>query len=283
MKNAAERYLPETAEMAHRMRLLVWKHLHALLFASVHGSKLHGFDTPDSDRDIRGCHVLPLEIVIGLAGGPESIRRKDDQGTPGVELATHDVKKFFAMLLNRNGNILEEVFSPLELVTSPFHEELRNIARDCITRGHYRHFLGMAGQALNAIEKKGRARAKYALHVYRALLAGIHLMNTGEIEPHLPTLNADARLTHVEELMERRNTALDEARLQPKEVELMNDEFSRLKVALQRASDSSSLPEQPQGRRRLNDLLIRVRRSESFSDSVRISFKGTCHRGRLPC
>ena len=93
MKNAAERYLLETAEMAHRMRLLVRKHPHALLFASVHGSKLHGFDTPDSDRDIRGCHVLPLEIVTGLAGGPESIRRKDDQGTPGVELATHDVKK----------------------------------------------------------------------------------------------------------------------------------------------------------------------------------------------
>ena len=271
MKNAAERYLPETAEMAHRMRLLVRKHPHTLLFASVHGSKLHGFDTPDSDRDIRGCHVLPLEVVIGLSGGQQSIRMKDDGlEASEVELATHDVKKFFAMLLNRNGNLLEEVFSPLELVTGPFHVELRNIARDCITRGHYRHFLGMAGQALNAIEKKGRARAKYALHVYRALLAGIHLMNTGEIEPHLPTLNADARLTHVEELMERRNAALDEARLQPKEVELISDEFNRLKVVLEGASDSSSLPEYPQGRARLNDLLIRVRRTEQFSDSDRI-------------
>ena len=274
MKNAAERYLPETAEMAHRMRLLIRKHPHALLFASVHGSKLHGFDTPDSDRDIRGCHVLPLEIVIGLAGGPESIRRKDNQGTPGVELATHDVKKFFAMLLNRNGNLLEEVFSPLELVTGPFHVELRDIARDCITRGHYRHFLGMAGQALNAIEKTGRAQAKYALHVYRALLAGIHLMNTGQIEPHLPTLNADARLTHVEELVERRNAALDEARLQPKEVELISDEFNRLKAVLEGASDSSSLPEYPQGRARLNDLLIRVRRTEQFSDSDRVVAMG---------
>ena len=274
MKNAAERYLPENAEMAHRMRHLIRKHPHALLFASVHGSKLHGFDTPDSDRDIRGCHVLPLEIVIGLAGGPESIRRKDDQASPGVELATHDVKKFFAMLLNRNGNLLEEVFSPLELVTGPFHEELRDIAGDCITRGHYRHFLGMAGQALNAIEKTGRAQAKYALHVYRALLAGIHLMNTGQIEPHLPTLNADACLTHVEELVERRNAALDEARLQPKEVELISDEFNRLKAVLEGGSDSSSLPEYPQGRARLHDLLIRVRRTEQFSDSDRMVAMG---------
>ena len=266
MKNATERYLPETDEMARRMENLAQKHPHALLFASVHGSKLHGFDTPDSDRDIRGCHVLPLEIVIGLNGGPESIRRKDDRATPGVELATHDVKKFFAMLLNRNGNILEEIFSPLVLVTCPFHEELRDIARACITRRHYAHFLGTASHALNTIEKRGRAEAKYALHVYRALLAGIHLMVTGEVEPHLPTLNSDAGLTHVEELMERRNSGPGDARLQSKEVEFMNDEFSRLKVVLQRASDSSSLPEHPQGRSGLNDLLIRVRRAESFSD-----------------
>ena len=274
MKRATERHLHENAEMAHRMRHLVQTHPRTLLFASVHGSKLHGFDTPESDRDIRGCHVLPLEIVIGLDGGQESIRRKDDQEAPGVELATHDVRKFFAMLLNRNGNILEEVFSPLELVTGPFHEELRDIAGECITRRHYRHFLGMAGQALNAIEKKGRAQAKYALHVYRALLAGMHLMNTGQIEPHLPTLNADARLTHVEELMERRNAAPDEARLQPREVELINDEFHRLKAALEGASDSSFLPEHPQGRARLNDLLVRVRRSEQFSDSDRVVATG---------
>ena len=274
MKDAADKYLPENAEMARRMEELAQNHPHTLLFASVHGSKLHGFDTPDSDRDIRGCHVLPLEIVIGLAGGQESIRRKEDQGASGVELATHDVKKFFAMLLNRNGNILEEVFSPLELVTGPFHEELRDIAGDCITRRHYRHFLGMAGQALNAIENKGRAQAKYALHVYRALLAGIHLMNTGQIEPHLPTLNADARLTHVEELMERRNADPDEARLQSREVEFIHDEFSRLKAALEGASDSSSLPEQPRGRARLNDLLIRVRRTEQLSDSDRVAATG---------
>ena len=262
MKSATERYIPETDEMAQRMEDLVQNHAHAILFASVHGSKLHGFDTPDSDRDIRGCHVLPLEVVIGLDGGQQTIRMKDDQATPGVELATHDVKKFFVMLLNRNGNILEEIFSPLALVTCPFHEELRDIARACITRRHYAHFLGMASQALNTIEKRGRAEAKYALHVYRALLAGIHLMVTGQIEPHLPTLNADARLTHVEELMERRSSCPGDARLQPKEIEFMNGEFSRLKVALQWASDSSSLPEHPQGRRRLNDLLIRVRRSE---------------------
>ena len=267
MKESAERYLPETAEMAHRMGRLVQQHPHALLFVTVHGSKLHGFDTPDSDRDIRGCHVLPLEVVIGLDGGQESIRKKDDDlAAPGVELATHDVRKYFTMLLKNNGNILEELFSPLVLVIGPFHEELREIARACITRRHYRHFLGMAGQALNTIGKRGRAEAKYALHVYRSLLAGIHLMDTGEIEPHLPTLNAGARLAHVEELMVRRHAGSGDVHLQPEEIEFMKKEFSRLKSVLERASDTSTLPERPQARSRLNDLLIRVRRSESPDD-----------------
>ena len=266
MNETGERYPPDTAEIADRMRQLVHKHPHTLLFASVHGSKLHGFDTPDSDRDIRGCHVLPLDIVIGLDGGRESIRVEDDRATPGVELATHDVRKYCAMLLNRNGNILEEIFSPLVLVTGPIHEELQDVARACITRRHYRHFLGMASQALNMIVKRGRVEVKYALHVYRSLLAGIHLMDTGDIEPHLPTLCAGARMTHVDELMERRHAGSGDARLQPKEIEFVEEEFSRLKALLERAADSSSLPERPQARSRVNELLVRVRRTESFGD-----------------
>ena len=91
-------------------------------------------------------------------------------------------------------------------------------------------------------------------------------MDTGEIEPHLPTLSAGARLTHLDELMERRHADSGDARLQPKESEFMEVEFSRLKALLERAADSSSLPERPQARSRLNDLLIRVRRTERLGD-----------------
>lgn len=37
------------------------------LFVTVSGAHLYGFESPDSDVDLRGCHLLPLRDVVGLA------------------------------------------------------------------------------------------------------------------------------------------------------------------------------------------------------------------------
>lgn len=37
------------------------------MFATISGAHLHGFPSPDSDFDLRGAQVLPLEGVVGLA------------------------------------------------------------------------------------------------------------------------------------------------------------------------------------------------------------------------
>ena len=36
------------------------------LFVTVSGAHLYGFESPDSDVDLRGCHLLPLRQVIGI-------------------------------------------------------------------------------------------------------------------------------------------------------------------------------------------------------------------------
>ena len=138
-------------------------HPYPLLYATVHGSTLYGFDRPDSDRDLRGCHVLPIEQVLGLQEGQETITRKEEWEDSGVELVTHEVKKVFRLLLNRNGNILEEVLSPLILATGDLHAELKEIAAQCVTRGHAGHYLGMASQIWSVLKKPERRQTKYAL------------------------------------------------------------------------------------------------------------------------
>jgi predicted nucleotidyltransferase len=45
-----------------------------LLFATVSGAHLYGFPSPDSDYDLRGVHILPVEEVVGLEPGRETIR-----------------------------------------------------------------------------------------------------------------------------------------------------------------------------------------------------------------
>ena len=249
---------------ASRMREFIEEHSQPLLYVTVHGSRLYGFDTPNSDRDLRGAHVQPIEQILGLEEGPETITRRDQSQANGIEMVTHEAKKLFKLVLNRNGNSLEQVLSPLILVTGEFHAELREIAGQCITSRHASHYMGMARQARSMLERNDWTEIKFALHLYRAFLTGIHLMETGELECNLPALNAQAQLSFVDELLERRAGGSEEPGLGEGEANFLAREFDRLTLALQEASDRSALPAQHQGSRTLNDLLVRIRRSESL-------------------
>src|SRR5215475_13155309 len=115
-----------------------------LLFATVSGAHLYGFPSPDSDYDLRGTHILPLREVIGLIVPPENNTIESSKIHDGLEidLVTHDVFKFFEMMLKRNGYVMEQIFSPLVVYTTPEHEALKRIAKGCITRHHAHHYFG---------------------------------------------------------------------------------------------------------------------------------------------
>ena len=60
-----------TMDAPERLRVEVARHPYPLVFATVSGAHLYGFPSPDSDFDLRGCHVLPAREVVGLDAGPE--------------------------------------------------------------------------------------------------------------------------------------------------------------------------------------------------------------------
>ena len=43
------------------------------LFVTISGAHLYGFPSPDSDFDVRGCHLLPLPAVVSLSPQRETI------------------------------------------------------------------------------------------------------------------------------------------------------------------------------------------------------------------
>jgi predicted nucleotidyltransferase len=45
-----------------------------------------------------------------------------------IDLVTHDVRKFFRLLLRKKGYVLEQLYSPLVVQAMPEHEELKVIA-----------------------------------------------------------------------------------------------------------------------------------------------------------
>jgi predicted nucleotidyltransferase len=117
----------------------VREHPYPLLFATVSGAHLYGFASADSDWDLRGAHVLPLSAVAGLDDGAATVKLAHMRSGAEVDLVTHDARKFFALLLRDNGYVLEQLYSPLVVHTTPEHQELKAIARGCITRGCVRH------------------------------------------------------------------------------------------------------------------------------------------------
>lgn len=234
------------------------RHAYPLLFVTVSGAHLYGFASPDSDVDLRGAHVLPPRELLGLDAGPDTITEMIDEDVE-VDLVTHDAVKFFRMLLQRNGYVLEQLLSPIVLRSSPAHEELVALAPLCFTRFHAHHYLGFAANQWTLFSRESPPRVKPLLYTFRVLLTGIHLMRSGRLEANLRNLNEEARLPYVEELIARKSTGSERGTLDDAELGFYQREYERLIAELEAARDATTLPEQPAARAALHDLLLRVR------------------------
>ena len=232
---------------------------HPLLFVTTSGAHLYGFPSPDSDYDLRGVHILPVRDVIGLTAGRETIESAGDREGIELDLVTHDAKKFFLLMLKKNGYVLEQLFSPLVVHTTPEHEELKSIAPACVTRHHAHHYFGFGETQWKLFEKERPRRVKPLLYVYRVLLTGIRLMRTGEVEANLLRLNESFRLPYVDDLVARKLAGPEQATLADADIEFYRGEYARLRNELQAAYDVCTLPEAPSAKPALDDLLVRLR------------------------
>ena len=167
-----------------RLNRIVVAQAYPLLFATISGAHLYGFPSPDSDFDLRGAHVLPLEKVIGLEVRDETV--EDSRVIEGLEMdiVSHEVRKFFDLLLKKNGYVLEQLFSPLIVHTTPEHEELKAIcafkpgtndsipfpaAKGVITKHHSHHYFGFAETQWKLFQKESpRGGEAVALRLSRA-------------------------------------------------------------------------------------------------------------------
>lgn len=234
---------------------------YSLLFATISGAHLYGFPSPDSDFDLRGAHILPLPMVIGLEAKHETIECSRVIEGLEMDIVSHDVAKFFGLLLKKNGYVLEQLYSPLIVQTTPEHEELKEIAKGCITRHHSHHYFGFVQTQWNLFAKESPRRVKPLLYVYRVLLTGIWLMRTGVVEANLAILNESFKLPYINDLIARKLAGPEQSTLEDADIDFHQREYDRLQAELQSAHDASSLREMPDEATRaaMNDLLVRIR------------------------
>lgn len=228
-----------------------------LLFAVISGAHLFGFPSHDSDIDIRGIHILPVQDVISLKKPKETVNiDRVDEGIE-LDLTTHDIKKCFELLLSKSGNMVEQVYSPLIVQTTSEHEELKAIVPKTLTVHHAHHYFGFSQRKWQDFLNKKTAKA--LLYVYRVLLTGIHLMKTHELQSNLVKLNEVYQLPYIDDLIERKMTHAEKGVLPSADIKFHQREYERLVTVLEDARDQSSLPQHPSGKDELNDLLVRIR------------------------
>ena len=76
-----------------------------VIFATLAGSRLYGTAREDSDIDIRGVSLPPMEALLGLSPF-------EQHEVPGEDTVIYELRKFARLALKANPNILELLFAP---------------------------------------------------------------------------------------------------------------------------------------------------------------------------
>ncbi len=228
------------------------------VFATISGAHLYGFASPDSDVDLRGAFLLPMRDVLGLRPSAETITI-EDKTIIDLDWVAHDVRKFARLMTQHNGYVLEQLFSPLIVLSTPAHQELLHLGKGCVTKPTVRHYQGFArGRRARLAEPD--STVKHLLYAYRVLLTGIHLMESGDIVANIQMLNERFRLVEIDELVARKRTGAEKMKLDDRELQHHAVVLDRLELQLQESHDNSQLPDEPTTTSALQDLVVRLRR-----------------------
>ena len=227
-----------------------------LIFVTVSGAHLYGFPSPDSDVDLRGTFAAPVAQVLSLDKPKETLEPQGYVDGIEVEMVGHEIEKYLRLLVKPNGYVLEQICSPITVLTSPAHEELKALAHASLSRKLYHHYAGFATGEWRDFQKPGAGKTvKRLLYIHRVLMTGIVLLTEGVVEADLRRLNERFRfdLEPLIALKIREKAELD-GDLQPYLAQV-GGLFERL----EQARDSSPLPEDVPNCAALSDFLVRLR------------------------
>jgi len=229
------------------------------VFATVSGAHLYGFESPDSDVDLRGAFCMPLKDRLGLRSAEETYEVSDIREGLELDWVAHDIRKFATLMTRRNGYVLEQLFSPLVVYPGPYLEELRSVGRGCYVKHLFHHYRGFANTKRRDLEKQ--PSVKGLLYAYRVYFTGIHMLEDGELEANLEYLldRVDfPEIGGVKELIERKRVGKEKAGLDEAELAPHWKQLDLLEARMESAFEKSTLPESPTTYDALDALVGRI-------------------------
>lgn len=220
-----------------------WAQAHdgSLGLLATTGSRAYGTNRPESDWDFRGVYVSEFARFCSMRGPKDSIVQ-----TEPFDVTVYEVGHFARLASKANPTVLETLWAD-DFVSTPLGDLLKE-NRDLFLSKQVTKSYG--GYALGQLERAKRGvggsrgqdhykRMKFKLHTLRLILAGIHILDQGEVlvkvsDPAALRDMADKPIAEVEKTAR----------------ELIKE--------MDRAAIGSLLPEQPDVER-IDALLARIR------------------------
>jgi predicted nucleotidyltransferase len=160
---------------------------HVVVYLS--GAHAYGFPSPDSDLALKAIHVANTTDLLGFDQPAPTVDRAEVIDGVEVDYTSNELAHALAGMLAGNGNFIERVLGRMTPYASSLVGELRPLVQRALSRRVHRHYNGFARNQLRFLEKE--PTAKKLLYVLRTTLTGIHLLETGEVEPDLVCLMDD--------------------------------------------------------------------------------------------
>ncbi|MGQ5261934.1 nucleotidyltransferase domain-containing protein [Micromonospora sp. ZYX-F-536] len=149
------------------------------VLAVVVGSRAYGLHGPGSDHDRRGVYVAPTRAFWHLDKPPTHL------DGPAAEQFSWEFERFCVLALQGNPTVLEVLWSPLIETITEDGERLLAARRAFLSRRVAETYGSYARDQLNRVaarrERTGETNHKQAMHMIRLLIAGAHVLRTGEV------------------------------------------------------------------------------------------------------
>jgi uncharacterized protein len=213
---------------------------HTILSVVV-GSRAYGLAVAGSDHDRRGVYAASTELFWRLDKPPTHL------DGPADEQFSWEIERFCVLALQANPTVLEVLWSPVVETITPDGERLRAARRAFLSRRVADTYGSYARDQLKRVDARrartGETNHKQAMHMIRLLMAGAHVLRTGEV---LVDVSA-----HHDRLLAVKRGEVGWPQVTAWAADLLDD--------LDRAATETTLPAEPD-RPKIDNLLTGVRR-----------------------
>jgi predicted nucleotidyltransferase len=183
---------------------------HNVHYLTIMGSMAYGVSVDDSDRDIYGFAMPPIDSIFPhLAGhipgfGPAPNRFEQWQehhllmGVVNYDFSVYSIVKFFHLCAENNPNMIDSLFTPRTCIihATEIANQVRERRREFLHRGAVHKFRGYAYAQMHKIRTKTNPQSekrkadvaahgydlKFAYHVVRLINECIQILKTGDLD-----------------------------------------------------------------------------------------------------